>query len=285
MTENAWIVVKSWLAFFVYPFRMLYRRISMEYYALRYPGCFISQPELIQRLSDLRNGRSRCHIVCGGHSAPSTITQIEADDFVLGFGYAGLLDVSFDAYFFEVASTKSSWDRLVTRVFARFYDEVLCKRTKELFFKNYWNGRVDIECLAAIFDPVPKIAMDFYAPVNRPYKNGFLNRIVVKSLLNGNSSSLPQVGGSVMTMISLAIKAGAKEIILHGVDLTGPHFYATSTWDIPQSLLDSGFRGIYPIEENYKEPHLTKGPTYIFLPMINEYAPGVEIHKAVRTKQ
>ena len=264
----------------IYPFRMFVRRNRMELCALGHPGRFLTQPELIHRLNKLRNGRTRFHIICGGYSAPSTVKQIGADDFVLGFGYAGLIDVPFDAYFYEVASFGNSWDSLLTRVFARFYDQNLRHRTKELFIKNYWNGRVDCECLEANFTPVPCIVMDVHVPAWPPYQPQDLRRQVCASLLDSKSRCLSQAGGSAITMLCLAIKAGANEIILHGLDLSGPHFYATRSWPIPESLLDAGFRGIYPIKEGNEYSHATKRATEILIPLIKQISPEVEIHVA-----
>jgi hypothetical protein len=201
----------------------------------------------------------------------------------MGFGYAGLLDLQFDAYFFEVASERNAWDKLVTRVFATFHRHVLRSRTTELFFKNYWNGRVEIGCLRREFNPAPHVVMDVHVPANAPYQSP-LDRWVGQDLINTNSRYLSQAGGSAMTLIALAAKVGASEVVVHGLDLEGPHFYATREFKVPSVLLDAGFRGIYPIIENYGCKHRTHSATVALLPLLQCLASRTNIRVARRTE-
>ena len=156
-----------------------------------------------------------CHIIATGSSALDSCKSgvVQPDDYIIGLNFAAFLPYTFDLYFFEEQfGTKTVFQRERTKGIT----ELLHKRKEylpNLVFKNAYSVFPDM-----MNKFIPDIK--FSVVLDRVYYYP-----IVKKLFARPSIIMPQYCTTSITAIMLAYHAGFKNIVVHGLDFTGPHIY------------------------------------------------------------
>jgi hypothetical protein len=184
---------------------------------------------------------SVCHVIGSGWSLNESVSIIENDDFVIGFNYAGLINIPFDIYFVEFGGFSVE---NISHQHIRITEDYVSKHTDLIFFKNLWDDKNDI---SFINEHWLNLAMPIKDRVYPVFDKRYLDA-VLDIMLSDKSEFLPQLASSVVTAIILAYKAGFKKIVVHGLDFGGQYFYEVDGFEvegkyIPSSEAESGFYG------------------------------------------
>jgi len=155
-----------------------------------------------------------CHVIATGYSALDSYKAgvVQPNDYIIGINFAAFLPYRFDFYFFDDRFSTSNLYRAKTEGIS----ELLNKRRNHLpnlVFKNAC--RVSPDIMARL---IPDL--NFSVVFDRVFY--YLN---VKKLFVRPSMIMPQYGTSSITAVMLAYHAGFKNIVIHGLDFTGPHIY------------------------------------------------------------
>jgi len=155
-----------------------------------------------------------CHVIATGHSALDAYRSgvVQPDDYIIGINFAAFLPYTFDFYFFEgVFSTSDRW---IART--KSITGLLHKRKENLPNLVYKNAQLlNVKMMAKC---IPDIKFSAVFDRQFVYQN-------IKKLFAPPSVIMPQYSSSVITAIMLAYHAGFKNIVVHGLDFTGPHIY------------------------------------------------------------
>jgi hypothetical protein len=153
-----------------------------------------------------------CHVIATGYSAISSykLNIIRKDDYIIGFNFAAFLPYNFDFYFCEENSRVDiSDDRTKNQA-------VLLRRRgkniSNLIFKNLYDSKPNL--MTILISNEYSIVMDIQIV------SGNINKLLAKP-----SIMMHQHGSTVITAVILAYHAGFKNIIVHGLDFSGPHIY------------------------------------------------------------
>ena len=156
-----------------------------------------------------------CHVIATGYSAVDSYKAgvVQPDDYIIGINFAAFLPYTFDLYFFEEqfgtfndfqrARTKGITELLHQR---KAYLPNLVFKNSCSVFPNMINKFIPDLRFSVVFDRV------YYYPN-------------VKRLFKQPSIIMPQYCTSSITAVMLAYHAGFKNIVVHGLDFTGPHIY------------------------------------------------------------
>ena len=178
----------------------------------RFPQMKIFTYKALVRSIQKRN--DVCHVIATGSSAVDSYKAgvVQPDDYIIGLNFAAFLPYTFDLYFFEEPFGKS--DFRISR--GKSIAELLYKRKKylpNLVFKNACRVRPDLMAntipdirFSVVYDRV------FYYPI-------------VKKFFTKPSVFMPQYCTSAISAVMLAYHAGFKNIVVHGIDFSGPHIY------------------------------------------------------------
>ena len=155
-----------------------------------------------------------CHVIATGHSALDSYKSgvVQPDDYIMGINFAAFLPYTFDFYFFEEIFSTS--DCYIARTVG--ITELLNKRKDDLPNLVYKNAQRI--CLKMMRKSIPDIKFSAVFDRQFVYPN-------VKKLFAPPSVIMPQYASSVITAIMLAYHAGFKNIVVHGLDFSGPHIY------------------------------------------------------------
>tara|TARA_B100000749_G_scaffold272876_1_gene255196 strand:+ start:2379 stop:3311 length:933 start_codon:yes stop_codon:yes gene_type:complete len=182
-----------------------------------------------------------CHIIGSGWSLNESLKEISPQDFVIGFNYAAISDLEFDAYFFEFGGQK------VEEISNNHLDLARVKvknQTDLIYFKNIWEGKNDTDFISSHWMGLARPVMDhLYVTLDKRHLNQTL-----ASCLNDRSEYIPQICSTVVTAVILAYQAGFERIVIHGLDFGGQYFYECMEADIDPRFLPppkpvSGFYG------------------------------------------
>jgi len=153
-----------------------------------------------------------CHIIATGYSAIASHKAgiVKENDYVIGFNFAAFLPYKFDFYFCEETShVDASDERTKNQI------NLLNKRKNSIsniVFKNFYDS--DPKLMGKLISNEYSIVMDRQ-----------LIRGNIITLLSKPSIMMPQYASTVITATILAYNAGFKNIIIHGLDFSGPHIY------------------------------------------------------------
>lgn len=217
--------------------RREYKRLREE--VLKEPGV----PNRVETVAKLRHTYSQsihktCHVIGSGCSVLSSISSIDWDnDFVIGFNYAGLLPIRFDVYFTEVA-TNSGYQAEASDLHELLYFKMCSKKRPDIYLKCLWESKwwsVDYALsrysgeLRFILDVVPDFPLLANSRVLNLSRQWLLRRMRSKYFINGASSSVFSV--------LFAYQLGFRNIVVHGVDYVGPHFFHSNKFTCDDELI------------------------------------------------
>lgn len=180
-----------------------------------------SQHYVIKAVSDAKNEKitDTCHIIGSGWSLLQSYQNISKNDFVFGFNYSALLNIDFDAYFFEFGGPHALQTSHNHCKLAKHLREKT--PTELIFFKNIWQ---DKNSVSFINQHWLKLAMPIK---DRLYFMPFKPLLyqALQNMITDHSCYLPQAVSTAITLIILAYKCNFKHIVLHGIDFGGSYFY------------------------------------------------------------
>ena len=155
-----------------------------------------------------------CHVIATGSSALESYKAgvVQPGDYIIGFNFAAFLPYTFDLYFFEEIFSTSDFYMARTKGIT----ELLHQRKEYMPNLVYKNAKTACPKLIAKFIP----DLHFSAVLDRLVTDRRTQKLVAPpSLL------MPQCCSTVITAIMLAYHAGFKNIVVHGLDFSGPHIY------------------------------------------------------------
>jgi hypothetical protein len=190
----------------------------------------VSQERLV-KVRDIRRDVAQvthktCHIIGSGLSVLSSIQSIDVkNDFVIGFNYAGLLPLEFDVYFLEHATDTGSLAES-SGIHEDLYFEMCTRRQPEIYVKCLWghdwwspsfiNNRYAGN-LALLFDVPPNLPLLANSQILNLANQEIFRKKRSSFFINGASSAVFSV--------LFAYQLGFRNIVVHGVDFLGPHFF------------------------------------------------------------
>lgn len=206
--------------------KLIIRHIRNDLLKLKVPRMFINIYRLKRRfpamkiytysalVQSIEKRNDVCHVIATGYSALDSYKAgvVQPNDYIIGINFAAFLPYTFDFYFFDDRFSTSNLYRAKTEGIS----ELLNKRRNHLpnlVFKNAC--RVSPDIMARL---IPDL--NFSVVFDRVFY--YLN---VKKLFARPSMIMPQYGTSSITAVMLAYHAGFKNIVIHGLDFTGPHIY------------------------------------------------------------
>jgi hypothetical protein len=180
----------------------------------------ITRKQVVEEIRLRRNYKKSdiCHVIGSGWSLNQSIKKIDANDFVIGFNYAAIADLGFDAYFFEFGGRSV---REISENHLALARERLSDKTDLIYFKNIAEDKNDIDFILEAWISAARPVLDYQYVVLR--KRNLSH--ILESCLNDRSDYLPQLCSTVMTAVFLAYQAGFKKIVIHGLDFGGQYFY------------------------------------------------------------
>lgn len=166
-----------------------------------------------------------CHILCSGSSIYDSINLVNSNDFVLGFNSSLALPINHDLYFMEAYSFNHN--ELLTALTYLFRQSLKIANPTEIVLKNSQSKLIDFDQLTSDIPSQSKLYLmpDIVLPTQTFSSIPSSSRHLVRDLLCDNNVFYTQAILSVYTFIILAYRLGFKNIILHGFDLCGSHFY------------------------------------------------------------
>jgi len=178
---------------------------------------FILYSKLINQIIETKRNDT-CHIIATGASAIQSYKDniIGKDDFIIGMNFSAFLPYNFDYYFCEDESNIKESDDLIKKQI----ELLLIRKDKinNIIFKNLYNckpGNFTKELLSFNI----YLLMDRQIIVNQKVERK------IHSLVKKSRFSIAQYGSTAITATILAFHTQFKNIVIHGVDLTGPHLY------------------------------------------------------------
>lgn len=194
----------------------------------------VSDAKDIAHLPCFENDKKTCHILGSGSSLTESIKLINPQsDSVIGLNFSGLAYYNADLYFIEIA-TKEEKAQAHTISEAQ---HLLWKHLKEIspetifIFKNTWEKKNSISAINNLYGKNVTFLRDSVARATTETALQKLIKVILGNFLNFQNQA--QTISTVITAIAIAYKAGFNEIVLHGVDLTGPHFYDSLALEDP----------------------------------------------------
>ncbi|MAD56963.1 MAG: hypothetical protein CMK44_00130 [Porticoccus sp.] len=210
-----------------------------------------------------------CHIWGSGGSADFTKNYIKnRDDFFhIGFGFSCLLEIEYNFYLIENASNKNL--KLIesqNKALSKFIN----KNKTTLVFKNLWQKKNDPNVAYENYKEDAFFIRDLIVP-HYNMSDFAINNTIDKLLIN-DPNYFREACSSVITSIIFAKFLGFKEIVLHGIDLTGNYFFdkayykENSTDCIPphvENIYDKDWR-------SNKDKHPTANCLEVMLPKLRD---------------
>jgi hypothetical protein len=149
-----------------------------------------------------------CHIIASGYSALSSYNNniIKSNEYIIGMNFSAFLPYKFDFYFCEPGPNE-----IIEKLFLLL--ERCNTRISRLVFKNIYYSN-DLSNISS--EIKYSIVLD---------KQLIFNTDTVKKLVRRPALLMPQFSSTVITATMLAYHIGFKNIIIHGLDFSGPHLY------------------------------------------------------------
>jgi hypothetical protein len=157
-----------------------------------------------------------CHVIATGYSAVDAYKNniIKENDYIIGMNDAAFLPYKFDFYFCEDTSNVNDTYKEMTQkrmcLLEKCSDRIL-----KLVFKNIYSS--DIKFFSSIS---PNIEYSIVLDTQLIYSTE-----IVKKLFKKPAMLMPQFSSTVITAVMFAYHIGFRNIIIHGLDFSGPHIY------------------------------------------------------------
>ncbi len=220
-----------------------------------------------------------CHIIASGWSLNKSAPLIDqSQSFIIGFNFSAFIDIHFDLYFIELASTKfpklSKIQHALTCQLAR-------RRISSLFIKNLWERKVEPAYVHSHYGHQACYIKDLMVP----HTNVSPSEIALQ-LMKYDRQFVYQSGTTAITCIAVAKHIGFKDIVVHGLDFSGPHFYTPPTVCCPHSTPLKELQAFYNTTSPVKSAdaqHPTASETMPLLPSLAEQLAkdGVKLYSAI----
>jgi hypothetical protein len=193
--------------------------------------------------SELRRSRRgmTCHVVATGWSAAASVGHIDPRrESVYSFNFGGVAGLPVDVYVIEMARAEPAWLAELSELQA-----LLVRRTSPrlLLVKNIWEGKVRRSSLSELYGDSAHVLRDVHLDEVRP--NGDPAHELAEALLRERTDTVVQYATTSITCIAFAYWAGFREVVVHGFDGSGPHFFSSGEWPVPEPFLDR-LRACYP---------------------------------------
>ncbi|WP_285425068.1 hypothetical protein [Pseudomonas sp. efr-133-TYG-103a] len=203
------------------------------------------------KMSEEQTAKSECHILASGWSLNYTFNTIpRSAAYVIGFNYSFLKCPDPDIHFIECASHKDKrFIQATTWIYSGLKKSKAFDRSK-IVFKNISELKNSHNMIAGLYSDNGLFMQDRHFRIFSPQG---VPHILKKAL--AERSVLPQAVSSVISMIFLARNMGFKNIVIHGLDFGGPHFYGSS----PEAMIfdDAADIGLVPLSDEMVTPHKT----------------------------
>ena len=195
----------------------------------------LAASELRNEILKAKGSKKQFHIIASGHSTLSSFYKCDPQKhFIVGFNYASLLPITFDCYFVEMASNETDYLFKYSEIQKHVIHSA--KKIDLLILKNIWQKKIEQNYALDAYGNNVKMLLDIHAPFScdgdqhilKPYQ-------LSKLLLKTDKLFAMQLYTTAFTCIALAYQCGFREVILHGLDLGGPHFYIDSSIRWPRS--------------------------------------------------
>lgn len=192
----------------------------------------LSAKSLRRQICLAKRGRSQCHIVASGYSLLDSYKMIDSSiHFTIGFNFSGLLPIDYDLYFAEFASSSVTSE---VHPVSELQKHVIksSKGIKNLVLKNIWQeNRIERIFAQQSYGKNIPILLDIHTAMSdqQPFCPLLNVTQLANHLLCPQSLFVIQAYTTTFTCIALAHQCGFKQIVVHGLDLAGPHFYVDSS--------------------------------------------------------
>lgn len=214
---------------------------------------FLSRGKVVEEIRQRKEKKKSqvCHVIGSGWSLNESLRQIASQDFVIGFNYAAISDIDFDAYFFEFGGQKV---KEISKNHLALARDRLIDKTNLMYFKNIWEVKNDTDFISSNWMGLARPVMDhLYVMLDKRHL-----RQTITDCLEDQSEYIPQICSTVVTAVVLAHQAGFERIVIHGLDFGGQYFYECMEADIDPKFLPppkpvSGFYG----KSNKEDVHPT----------------------------
>ena len=223
-------------------------------------GCRFYTSEKLCKIFSFNNEKV-CHIVGSGWSLNHSKDIIREEDFVVGFNFSAFADIKFDAYFIELAGSKFHFESIIQYM---LLDEVVFPSVKNVFFKNIWEKKNDLDMMIKFYKDKLIFLKDillYTKEVGDAYR-------IVENMLQMDKKYVKQICSSVLAIISIASLSGFNRIVLHGIDFYGPHFFDMSDF-VNKRKTELPRKQISNIKANHFKEFLKKHKTMTkaFIPL------------------
>lgn len=168
--------------------------------------------------------KKNCHIIGSGGAAVNSVDKIDSNDMVININFSGLLVDRCDIYLTELCSSESEEKANRSFILSKIINNTNC--TYPPLFKNIWLGNVHWLHVKNLYNSDCRLIRDFYYSKNKKRaqsEKDFYNEMI--EYVYDEKHFLVQWGPSVYAATRLAAQMGFQEIIWHGADFGGGHFY------------------------------------------------------------
>lgn len=160
-----------------------------------------------------------CHVIGSGWSLNRSVPSISDNDFIIGFNYAAIYDLKYDAYFFEFGGNSC---KAIMNDHLLLCQRRLNKDITTILFKNVWEDKNELDVLVDRWSKEAVFVKDYCMPV---ISHRYIYRVINRSMQIDKDGYLCQLCSTVFASVLLAYHLGFEEIVIHGVDFGGLYFY------------------------------------------------------------
>jgi len=156
-----------------------------------------------------------CHVIATGYSAIDSFNRkiVRDKDYIIGFNFAAFLPYKFDLYFCEeISSVNGTGGQRRTNLQVQLLKHRL-NNISNVVFKNIYYAKVS-QLSSINNELIISLMLDKHIATPN-----------VKALFAAPFVFMPQYASTVITCVITAYHAGFKNIVVHGLDFSGPHIY------------------------------------------------------------
>jgi len=174
-----------------------------------------------------------CHIIASGSTLFSSIKKIDIEhDKIIGFNFCGLSGLLCDLYLCEIANEYTRETALISD----FQLRLAFASTKQnglVVLKNLLEKNLDGKYIKRKYPAGTKVLKDIWAPIDPMSTDENDHRRLVEVLFQYDPVFIRQRITTALTAIGIASHSGFKNIVVHGLDFEGRHFYCHPSLEWP----------------------------------------------------
>lgn len=215
----------------------------------------------------------RAHVLCSGPTVVDGLGLVGPNDFVVGFNCSPMLPVRCDLIMIEDAS---DFNQRCHRYSILIRDIVTYQRglgDSIVALKNFWaRDLITSSFVMQHYGMSVFMLRDTHLPLPRFQWSTATLRMLGRLLCSPPYGECVQWGSTALTAIAMCYRLGASEIVVHGLDLAGPHFWHLNDRQLPavDSQLLARVRAITG-EKRESVPHFTADYVLCVLPHVRDY--------------